>query len=305
MLSAEKLVDYLEEKGIGFTLISKDGAVQYLKNNNNYFKLGSYRKNYATTYEGKYKDLEFAYLIDLAIIDMNLRYTIIQLALDVEHFLKVELLRKIEELDGEDGYTICEDYIKSLDEKTSLIFKNEIERNIDNIYCGGIVSKYKDDWPVWAFLEVVPFARVVDFYKFCADRFQDKRMNSLYFQLLACKDIRNAAAHSSCILNDLHLNTAQHKTSYEINYELAHAKGISRSQYSKRMTNARMQQIVTLLYVHKEVIKSDGVHEKACNMLYGLKQRMNKNINYYDTNELIKKTIDFLGKIIDNWFSNP
>ena len=73
MLDAEELIEHLEEKGVKFELISKEEAKKYLKENNNYFKLVSYRKNFQKyengSNKGKYIDLDFKMLMDLSIID--------------------------------------------------------------------------------------------------------------------------------------------------------------------------------------------------------------------------------------------
>lgn len=47
MLTPSELIDHLEEKGIKFELISKEEAKKYLEDNNNYFKLVSYRKKFS------------------------------------------------------------------------------------------------------------------------------------------------------------------------------------------------------------------------------------------------------------------
>ena len=96
------------------------------------------------------------------------------MALDIEHYIKVDLLNHITDDDHEDGYSIVEDYVASLNDSQKQRLDDELTRNIDSIYCGDIVSKYNNDWPVWAFLEVIPFGRLVSFYKFCANRFNDK-----------------------------------------------------------------------------------------------------------------------------------
>lgn len=112
-LTATEQVEHLKAKGVKFNLFTEQEATSYLENNNNYFKLSSFRKNYIKIpygkNSGKYNDLEFEYLKDLAIIDMTLRYTIIQMALDIEHFAKLYILKKINAAENEDGYAIVED----------------------------------------------------------------------------------------------------------------------------------------------------------------------------------------------------
>ena len=63
-----------------------------------------------------------------AVIDMQLRYMIVPMALDIEHHTKLQLLRKVED-HSEDGYQIEQDYIDSLSANQKTIFDSEIDRN--------------------------------------------------------------------------------------------------------------------------------------------------------------------------------
>lgn len=74
----------------------------------------NYDKHPGGENKGKYIRLEFAYLVDMSIIDMRLRYRIVEMALDIEHHTKLQLLRKIDEYD-EDGYQVAKEYIDSLE----------------------------------------------------------------------------------------------------------------------------------------------------------------------------------------------
>ena len=115
MLSVDELIQHMKEKGILFKEMDENDAKQYLHKNNNYFKLTSYRKNYTKyttgTHKDKYEHLDFAYLVELARIDVQLRHTILSMCLDIEHFLKVMLIRAIEQDATEDGYSIVLEYI--------------------------------------------------------------------------------------------------------------------------------------------------------------------------------------------------
>lgn len=304
ILTIEKQLEHLKDKGIAFEITSEEEAIDYLRYNNNYFKLASYRKNYFQIQDGKnkgqYTGLDFGYLKDLAIIDMKLRYTVVQIALNIEHYTKMELLRLIEEHE-EDGYSICRDFFKSMNKEQRERTKSEINRNKNSLYCGDMFEKYNNDFPVWVLLEMIPFGRLVSFYNFCADRYESKEMKDKHFLLKTCKDIRNASAHSSCILNDLRPGTIRYSPRDSVMKKISEIDGISKQTRTKKMSNPRIQQIVTLIYTHSLIVTSEGVKEKANELLLEFKERMMKNISYYEKNLMILSSFNFIDKIIDNW----
>lgn len=306
-LSLDGQIEHLKEKGVLFNIMDEAEARDYLGQHNNYFKLTAYRKNYdkhpAGENKDKYINLEFAYLVDIAVIDMQLRYRIVHMALDLEHHTKLQLLRKMDEY-NEDGYQVVQDYIDSLDEKQRKIFDSEINRNKGNIYCGDIIAKYEGVFPIWAFIEIVPFGRLVAFYGFCADRFSDKSMKDTFYRLLTCKEIRNASAHSNCILNNLKAKTAAHSTNAAVTSELMKIKGMNTNFRKNRMSNARIQQVVTLLYTHKDMVESEGIKRSESEDLKKIMERVDKNYDYYNTNPMIKGTFDFLKLVVDSWFKS-
>ena len=304
-LSLDEQIQHLKEKGILFNIMDEDSAKQYLKYNNNYYKLTSFRKNYdkhpGGKNKGQYIKLEFAYLVDMSIIDMRLRYRIVEMALDIEHHTKLQLLRKIDEYD-EDGYQIVKDYIDSLDDRQKNHFESEINRNRRSIYCRNIIEKYGGNYPVWAFLEIISFGKLVGFYRYCANRFSDKEMKDDYYRLLTCKKIRNGAAHSNCILNDLRPHTAEHHTNKEITKELIHIPHMNSNFRKNKMSNTRIQQIITLLYMHKKIVRSEGIALYESGELKKLIRRIDRNSNYYKTNKLIQETFRFFEMVVDSWF---
>lgn len=305
MLTIEGQIEHLKSKGITFNLVNEDDAREYLRNNNYYFKLTSYRKNYQKyekgVNEGKYIALDFGHLKDLSIIDMELRYMLAQLSFDIEHYTKIELLR-IAEDNNEDGYSICKDYINSLNEQHRELLLSEIERNRNTVYYGELVSTYSKELPLWVFLELISFGRLVSFYGFCSERYSSKLMENNYYMLMTCKDIRNAAAHNSCIINNLSPRTARFKLRIDVNQELCQIEGISKNVRNRKMSNARVQQIVTLLFIYKKIVTSKGVKDKAVRSLDLFVDRMLKNKSYYITNDVIRTTFDFLELVIDNWY---
>ena len=93
MMKISELVPYLKKKNIKFEKISEQEAEEYLRNNNNYYNLTSYKHNFlkypspAGQYEGLYQDLDFAYLKDMAIIDHRVRLLFFKIIIDIEHYL--------------------------------------------------------------------------------------------------------------------------------------------------------------------------------------------------------------------------
>ena len=80
--------------------------------------------------------------------------------------------------------------------------------------------------------------------------------------------------------------------------------GMSKNFRKNRMSNARIQQVVTLFYVHKNMITSDGIHFSEGKRLHAVIDRAYKHIDYYKENEKIKNTFDFLKIVVDSWFPN-
>lgn len=151
-LTASEQIDHLKSRGVHFSLMSEDDARAYLEKNSNYFRLRAHRLGFPKVEEGarkgKYANLDFKMLVDLSIVDMLLRYEMLPLTLDVEHFAKVKLLKRIE-TEGEDGYAVVSDYISSRDGTkpdgtpcNSL--KDEILRGKNSPYTGGLIAKYND-----------------------------------------------------------------------------------------------------------------------------------------------------------------
>ena len=70
------------------------------------------------------------------------------------------------------------------------------------------------------------------------------------------------------------------------------------------MSNARIQQIVTLLYMHKEIVSSSGVHTEEAKGLHEVMDRAYKNRDYYKNNPMLKSTFDFLKMVVDSWFAH-
>lgn len=310
----EEPIQHLAEKGITFSEYTKEKAIHYLAQNNNLFKLSSYRKNYNKDITGqRYLHLDFGELVDLAIIDMYLRQLILKMALNIEHFAKVKLLRIATMLPEEDGYTIVQDYLDSLPPERLNYLASELSRNAKSPYCAEVYEKYKTHLPVWVFVEIISFGSFISFYRFCARRWQNaskdfphpllrQEINPMMdesYLFLSIKTIRNAAAHNNCILNDLKEKSATVKINRTIHRELKKLN-ISDKRIDHKMSNQRISQIVSCLYVHK-ILSSKEIQSKISIDLQIFRQRLFKRHTFIK-NRLIKSSFDFFTTVIDSWY---
>ena len=300
-LSVSEQIQRLKEKGIEFNYYSDEDAERYLTNNNYYYKLTSFRKNFRKHPDGeskdKYVNLDFAYLVDLAIIDNYLRNIILEIALDVEHYSKLKLLHELESRDNEDGYTIVEDFMDSLgNEKVNL--EKRLNDKINSTYVGDIIQHYSGNYPAWSFIEIISFGDYLRFYIFCADRWSNKDMINDYYLMKDVKELRNAAAHNNCVINDITIKNAKHNSNYAMKRSLF---SINKQRNDKHLSKEKIRQLATLLYVSSHIITSDGVHLKIKDKLDFFKNRVFK---YYDYtfNESLRATFNYLIEVIDIFY---
>lgn len=83
-----------------------------------------FKDNCVKSNDGKYRDLEFAYLKELLIIDMHFRYLLVQMTLDIGHFTKLFLVNLLISRQ-KNMYEIIQDYIGQLSEESKSKFYNE------------------------------------------------------------------------------------------------------------------------------------------------------------------------------------
>lgn len=314
MLHINEMVDYLKLKNIKFERISEKDAENYLKNNNNYYNLTSYKNNFEKYFVNgifidKYIDLDFSYLKDLSIIDHRLRLILFKMIIDIEHYLKIKILNTIESIDEEDGYRIVNRYLEQdfYNVKFPKKVHNSIFKKVGSEYYQKIFSKYDldkdkklENIPIWEFLEIITFGELVNFYDFYTNEYKLKDENKDVYILKDIVKLRNAVAHNNCILSELNMNKNKYPPSYKI-IQFLNNCNIGKDTRSKKLSNSRIRQITYTLYMFNEIVTSDGIKnnvKKDINELFF--DRIIKHKEYYNNNELLKSIYCYFKKIIEN-----
>lgn len=301
-LTIEEQVTYMRDNsGIKFNIMSEYDAKMFLTNNTYYFKIKSYAKNYekyiASEDLDKYINLEFVYLVEISKIDMYFRRIILKMTLDIEHFLKTQLLRDFQDNTYEDGYSIVEEFLT----KHPGIKKSIKTRGL-NSTSTDLVLKYKDNFAMWNIVEVLGFSDFTKLYQMYYRKYKNK--DSMADFLWSVRLLRNAAAHNSCLLNSLRTPYKYKVTPNKkvINY-LSRIDGISRTARGSRMKNPVMHDFIVTLYVFNSVISSKKVRKSTMAELKDLvDNRMSSNKEFFEKNQMLTAHYDFAKKVIDYFY---
>lgn len=311
MMKISDMVSYLKNKNIKFECYKEQEAETYLRENNNYYNVISYKNNFVKyqcgELEGKYIDLDFAYLKDLSIIDYRTRLLLFKMIIDIEHYLKIRILNTIEEIPNEDGYKIVNLYLEHdfNDKEHPKRVHESIRRKVTNEYYQKIFSKYDldkdtkiENIPVWEFLEVITFGELINFFDFFT-KYYKLDDNKYIFILREVNKLRNAVAHNSCVLSELDKKDNTHRVDTLVIKYLKDCR-IGKENRNTKLSNSRIRQITYTLYMFNIIVSSEGVKNNVkhdiTKLFYG---RIILNGKYYNNNGLLKSIYDYFDKIIE------
>lgn len=305
LLSTDELIQHMKDKGITFNIVSEERAKQFLEKHNYYFKLASYRGNY-TKYQrgvntGKYEKLDFAYLKELSTIDMHLRYLILQMCLDIEHQLKVMLIHDIDSNPLENGYHLVNKF------DANLRCRQKIIGQINNSYATDLILKYRErlDFPIWALCELISFGDLCRLYKTYVELYPEQKDLPKPNLLNPIRNLRNAAAHSNCLIYKLKAPTMPtRKILPYMNNVVAQIPTISRSSRKDYLRIIPIHDFTVLLYWYYTFVKSKGLKKTRRKQLKDLfYRRMLEHKSYFHQNPYIKHAYVFTAKLV-NYFSS-
>lgn len=309
-LSIDAQIEYLyTKKGVKFDIISKEDAKSFLTHNNYLFKLKSYSKNYSINQNkysknyGKYENLDFAYLKELSTIDMYLRDKILKLALNIEHYLKLQLVNDVTSNTNVNGYDVISEFISKC--KPDIVEK--ISQKSNNSYCKNLIAHRNGIYAVWDFIEIISFGDFIDLYDFYYNTYEpQKKLKVTINEIKPVQWLRNAAAHNNCLINDL--NNKSEYNNFTCNRKIyrfisSTIPDISLKTLEKKMGTKITHDLVVMLYVFYYSVTSKSIK------YYTLKEfrdlfcvRFIKHKDYFKSNMLIVTNYDFLIKVIDYFY---
>lgn len=291
MCTTTELIRHLKTKGITFNYMNTSEAQHMLDTTNYYFKLGSYRKNFAKDSEGKYINLDFAYLTDLAAIDGQLREYLLEITLDIEHGIKTFIITNISNNPNEDGYSIIQEF----KDKYPTQYEHTLTQLKKNKYLQDLYNKYHSDMPVWVFMEISSFGVLSLFVDFYYKKYKTKNIRQIHAHLKFCKNIRNACAHSDPFLINLFSDKEFLRHPSAAVMSIGEQMGISKAY----ITDLKINDLISTFYLHRK-IQSKKLAEHRVREGNRLLQRFNRHSEWYSDNQKINTFISILTKLIDS-----
>lgn len=155
--------------------------------------------------------------------------------------------------------------------------------------------------PAWVFLELSSFGAFADFCLFCADRWGDSGMRDEHYMLRRANSLRNAAAHSSAIVNGLGSSSSAPQLRYPAPLAAALGEiGVSKRLRRSKMRNPRILQMTVLAYAYSRFVpreKAEGTPER----LLALADRSELHGDWYAGNTVIASSHDFIAMVFKAW----
>lgn len=303
-------IEDLRRRGVRFDAGEVELARDCLAHRRSLLHLSAYRtlfpKHLEGPRKGKYIDLSFGDLVMLDELDSQLRDTFLKLTLEVENASRIRVLTTVSESPIEDGYEVVRDFLASLPPRNHDSICSELDNRSDparqgfDIYHGNLTRKYLHDMPVWVFVEVVSFGPLLSLFRFCAERWGDREMLQDYYTIKQVKDVRNACAHQSCVINGFHPGRESgYRSPPKVCAFLTSRELPNSPSRRRKLANPRIKQLVCTLYMHADSTDNHTKRQVERHLMQLLSQLNHVSESFATRNESFCSSLDFLTRCID------
>lgn len=291
------MIDYFERKGITYDT-PKNEVESFLSKNNYFYKLISYRKNFPKNNKKQYTNLSFELLCDLSSLDMQLRYLLMKMSLDLEHRIKTVILAEITNNPLEDGYSIIDTFIATSKDPTKTK-KQLLGYAKYSKYNSALFTKYEKHPPIWVAFETMSFGTLVDFIEFYLKRNPNSQYQYLQNNLYYIKNIRNTAAHSSALLNDI-VGEQEFFANNTLVTKFVYQKIPNKVSAKKKLNNLRIHDMTVLYIVYERLMPISRTKSERKKEMYRFLIRARKHAQIYVKHNQLHSIYSFFIKLILN-----
>ena len=299
-LTVPEIIDYCKNTlGLTFNIKTEEEAATFLSKQNYFFRLEQYLgicpdKN---RIYGKYVGLDFGHLVEMSTIDMYLRKILFKMTIDLEHYLKVKLVDDCQNNPADDGYEV----VKAFLNKNQEVWKTLKTGSAFITYNERYSSRYKNNPAVWNIVEMLSFNDFTNFYSFYYNFFRMEGGWSKQFN--AVRNLRNAAAHNSCILCSFTpVRNGDGETAMELIYG---NMGMDSRTIFKMMSVPFLNDFAVLLSVYKKMATHPAVLENTLKEVMDFFDgRMIRHKDYFENFTEVKNAYRFARGVVE-FYSRP
>lgn len=294
MYSFTQMVNYFKKKGIKLNKPDAD-IINALETRNYFYKLISFRKNFPKDTNDKYINLSFDMLSDISTLDMHLRYLLLKMCLDLEHKLKTLLLAEITNDPSQNGHSLVDHFIVASNDPTKLKKNMLGSAAARKSYNKPLYDKYKDHPPIWVVFETMSFGTLVEFVDFYIKLNPSTKYKFLENKLVYVKNIRNTAAHSSSLLNDIvSTDQIEKPTPFVTSYVY---KKMTNKAGKKKLGNMRIHDLTMLYLIYNQLIPRGGMKTARRKELHEFYRRAVQNKDFYTKHNQITSVFNYFIKL--------
>lgn len=278
--SLDDQIQNLKNDGVRFTIINEARAKEYLSQRINLFKLKRFAINYRQI-DGRYEGLDFAYLVDLASIDYQIRLFCGYIAGRVEHDLKLRFNHLLMIDAAHDGFDIA----RLIDRDAEFVFnddsdyQNKKKRLSYSPYTDSYIRHYLPDPEIWDLWEIFDLSSLFKAYEIYLGSIHQKDRLTKFFGSI--RRLRNAAAHNTCLLIGTPRRTAPPTEQLYSCLRTLFKNQIPQPVGSVTQKSQLAYDFASLLVAFLSASQSGDSQQHAAEAATQLSKRIRRNIKFY------------------------